>query len=375
MKIGIVNTDFSMGGVQNICITLAKGFAKYSDHKPVLIDFLGIEPMACPIPENVELIVNKYNRGLPEKVRALMNHATYRYLKQPYRISSHSRSRIKGLAEIISNQHLEVVILSQGYLTAMIPRLKKMLPQVRFIAWQHSSYEIYLEKYNNEYIREYKEGLRLANTVVCLTKRDANKFKAHNPNSTCIYNALPFENHALSSLDSKQILFVGRLDREVKGLDSLVEIIKETNPGYNFKIVGDGPDKNWLENEIKQHKLEKRVSLSGALRKEQLLKEYLNSVAFVLTSRWEGFGLVLIEAMSCGVPVISFNNYGPNEVLNGGEYGILIQSGQTKAFSAELNQLLENKESLKYYQQQGLKHTEVFTLPQIIQKWCQVIQS
>ena len=139
------------------------------------------------------------------------------------------------------------------------------------------------------------------------------------------------------------MLFVGRLLRETKGLDLLVSILKLVflqNEDWQIDIIGDGTDMPFLKNTIKEMKWENRVHLLG--EKKNIKEYYLRSSIFLLTSRWEGFGLVATEAMECGLPVVSFATSGPSEIISDAVDGFLIEKYDIASFAEKVLYLMEH---------------------------------
>ncbi|MBM6862067.1 glycosyltransferase, partial [Clostridium saudiense] len=116
-----------------------------------------------------------------------------------------------------------------------------------------------------------------------------------------IYNPLSFRSEVKSDCKKNNILFVGRLVKQQKGLDLLIDafkIIHNKQKDWNLNIVGDGPDKQWLIDKIHKENLINNTKIINVTN--NMKKYYLDSSILVSTSRWEGFGLVITEAMECG---------------------------------------------------------------------------
>jgi glycosyltransferase involved in cell wall biosynthesis len=138
-------------------------------------------------------------------------------------------------------------------------------------------------------------------------------------------------------LDKKTLLYVGRI-HESKGIQDVLEEIKDLD--YKFLIVGkDSGYKKVLEQKIKELRMEDRVIFTGEISKRDLTKAYSSCDLFVLFSKWEGFGIVVIEAMNRGLPVLVSNN---------GALSYLVKDGNNGYVAL-------NKEELKQKIQRGLK--------------------
>lgn len=156
---------------------------------------------------------------------------------------------------------------------------------------------------------------------------------------------------------------------EQKGLDYLIEIAKKIEDEWKIVIAGDGPDKEKFIQMIKKNKLEQKIIVKGALENQQLIQLYLSGSIFISTSRWEGFGLVITEAMSFGLPIVSFDNSGPREILKGGKYGILIEKNNIQQFIDSLLILLKDIRRRKILQQKSLERIKDFNIDVISKKW------
>lgn len=133
--------------------------------------------------------------------------------------------------------------------------------------------------------------------------------------------------------------FIGRLD-PVKRIDDLIAAMGQLTPEYHLAIFGEGGHRPALEKQIARLGLADRVSLKGAVNRPQ---DALSSIgALVLPSEAEGFGLVLIEAMAAGVPVVATNAPGIRDVVEHEQTGLLVPVGDPPAIASALRRLREN---------------------------------
>ena len=142
----------------------------------------------------------------------------------------------------------------------------------------------------------------------------------------------------------KRIICAGRLDKQ-KGFDYLIEawaLIAKKYPDWKIDIFGHGDLKDALNKMIANRKLENQMEIHNPT--DRIYDEYMNSSIYVMSSRYEGFGLVLIEAMSCGVPCISFDcPHGPSEIISHGEDGIIVPLGNISELAKSIEWMITNK--------------------------------
>ncbi|RMH55411.1 MAG: glycosyltransferase family 1 protein [Candidatus Hydrogenedentota bacterium] len=137
----------------------------------------------------------------------------------------------------------------------------------------------------------------------------------------------------------RRVLFAGRLSRD-KGLDDLLWVAREGCPEAEYLIAG--PDYGY-----KNIARDPNVRVLGALTRTELVAAYRHCDLFVLPSYHEGFGIVLLEAMAAGVPVVAYDNSAQPELCRDGETGVLVPTGDRKALAAAVKRLLEDSEMRK----------------------------
>ncbi|PAE10714.1 hypothetical protein CHI02_18580 [Niallia circulans] len=190
-----------------------------------------------------------------------------------------------------------------------------------------------------------------------------------------MYNPSTITINEISNLSTKNIIFVGRLIIEQKGLDYLLTIAENLDPGWKINIAGDGADRVKFQKCVRKRGLENKINILGSLGTKELRALYLSGSIFISTSRWEGFGLVLTEAMAAGLPVISFDNAGPVEILKNGEYGVVVKNHDIQSFIKELKELMNNIDLRRDYQKKSLMRLKDFDIDSIIKKWYQVLKN
>jgi len=144
------------------------------------------------------------------------------------------------------------------------------------------------------------------------------------------------------------ILTFGRLASEerYKGFDEVLEILPELAtqiPNLSYLIVGDGPDRSRLEEKARSLKVQDRVVFAGRIPEEEKAEHYRLADAYVMPSHGEGFGIVYLEAMACGIPVVGSKTDGSREALRNGELGILVDPEDPREIRAGALQALSER--------------------------------
>ena len=194
----------------------------------------------------------------------------------------------------------------------------------------------------NHWRRKIDLSVRNLDALVLLTQHDADSW-AGLTRTIVIPNSLPFYPQQGSSCSNKRVIFVGRLN-EQKGLEYLIktwEKVCRKHPDWELHMFGEGEQREMLEGLIHSKRLDDVVIIHKPTQK--IMQEYLNSSIFLLTSRFEGFGMVLVEAMACGLPVVSFDcPWGPADIINDGEDGFLVEYLNTNEAAQRVCQLIED---------------------------------
>lgn len=211
--------------------------------------------------------------------------------------------------------------------------------------------------------------------VVVLTEEDKVSWvKAGCTNVVCIPNICSLDGQKIPIKPKEwTVLAVGRL-HEQKGFDLLLRAwqpIEKNHPEWTLRIVGEGPKRAELEAQIAALNVQ-HVCLAG--RVEEVSKEYASASLFVLSSRYEGFSLVLSEAMWSGVPCIAFDcPHGPSELLADGR-GWLVSNGDISALSARIEYAITHPEDAQARAKRAQAYAkETYSEQAIMPKWLQII--
>jgi glycosyltransferase involved in cell wall biosynthesis len=185
-----------------------------------------------------------------------------------------------------------------------------------------------------------------------------------------IPNAVPPIEGPPSPLEGRTVLAAGRLTPQ-KGFDRLIRAfasIADDCPGWTVRICGGGPKRHHLERLIECHGMTGRVIIVG--RTKEMAREFSQASLFVLSSRFEGFPMALIEAMSKGLPVVSFDcPTGPREIVRTGRNGILVPDRDEAALAAAIRQLIGDERRRRSLGMAALEDAAAYSLEEIGPRW------
>lgn len=372
MKIVIVGDNFNMGGIQRVSKVIGEKIAEahnvyfYSVYNTN--NYYNIENnfIDASFPLTVEFFLRLYSKSL-RTIESVIR-------KGEFSQARYKKAFLNKLIHFIENNNIDIVILTTPVLITSIFYLKRNT-KAKYIAWLHNNYDTYINKYTKGYNQEFYKGLKSADKVVCLTKYDYTKYSLLNDKTTYIYNPLTIDNKRTSELTNKKICFTGRIEFEHKGIDRLLKVAKYLPSDWKIELAGTGKKDQVakLKKIIKDERLEQKIIFKGPL-KEELINHYLESSIYLMTSRWEGMPLVLAEAMSFGLPIVAFEQTGSSEVLDGGNFGVLIENGNIEEMVKQLKKLVNSFDLRKEYQKLSLQRVQDFDMKKIIGKWLSLIK-
>ena len=211
--------------------------------------------------------------------------------------------------------------------------------------------------------------LKRLDRFVVLTEKDKEAWVELN-NVYVIPNPLSFAPQTISKLTEKRIIAVGRYSHE-KGYDLLLKtwsIVQNKISDWRLEIFGEG-DRSQYDRMVSSLNIDRhRCVLHG--RSDNIQEEFINSSLAVCSSKFEGFGLVITEAMVCGLPVVSFDcPWGPRAIINDGEDGLLVENGNVEKLAEALVEMVQHPEKLRSMAAKAFENVQRFKIDQIAEKW------
>ena len=356
----IIEADYNSGGMERMLSTMANRLTEWFDIT-IITAFNEGRKSFFTISETVKQV----DLGLAQD-----DYPSGKLRKQAY------RERLE--AYLVA--HRQDVCISLGSLEyGFLPRIKDGSKKV---LWFHFAlnYDLLTTHMSSiSLVNRCVGRLRQVNRLLCargydrvvvLSKADARQWRRFVRHVSVIYNPVAIKPQRVVDYSVKRAMAVGRLDRQ-KGFDTLIAAWKKVVERYSdwqLDIYGDGPQKEELQRMIEDDGLQQTVLLHG--RTDDVASEYARHSLFVLSSRYEGFVLVLVEAGICGLPLVSFDcQQGPAEIITS-ENGILVRPvSDSNALATAICKLTGDAALRRKMGQQALGLASRFNLDDIAGQW------
>ena len=372
-----MDSIFSYGGVQRVTAVIAKELAKVCDVTIVTFDHPSMENttlyelheadihyryFAYPnTPAWKELFCKTYSflyrKVLPQN----------RLTSDWYSHSSFPKEKSDALAKELGEGKYDVIIGVHAPLAVRLAACRKRIKGVKFIGWIHNSYEALFGKgslyIGTELRKHYEYQLEKLDKTIVLCQDDARKYHF---SVDVIYNPLTLVPGLPSKGTSKKFLAVGRFSPQHKGFDLLIQafnMFAKENKEWTLDLVGEGVEKPTYRDLINKYQLQERITIHPFT--SQIQKYYSNAQIYVLSSRWEGMPLVLMEAMSHGLPIISSDLPVSKEIM--GDFGLYFENGNIEQLAEQMK-----KATQMDWKKKSAEATEIakrFDVDSIVKQW------
>lgn len=342
MKIAwMVNNINQMGGIERVVCGLSSHFCAALNHSVEIISINSFE--------------DHLFFSIDPSVR--IRHCGVDWRECTFRTLCHT---VRGVMEELDADILLTCHPTISY--AVLLNKRKFAGKV--IVTQHSANDSFSKK------RLYMNALmfRLADRFVVLSDNDKKSYSRLACKSQVIPNANFKPAAVRSTLDSRLILAAGRIE-EVKGFDMLIDAfagVALQHPEWKLCICGGGSCEESLKKQVAELELTDRVLFPGVCK--NMSEYYEKASVFALTSRSEGFSLVLIEAMSHGVPVVSFDLPAPMEIC-GEDGALMVPGGEIQSLSEALSKLMSSDELRNTLGENAYRRSERYSLAAVSGKW------
>lgn len=376
MKIYYIYTALvTKGGADRVIAEKANWLAEHGNEIAIVTDTqLGREPV-FPLSPKVKLIdlaidfSKEYGHSFP--VRIWM----YYKLMRQYR---------KKMTVLLMSEHPDIVISTLGRDISFITKIKdgsKKMGEAHTTKHFIRNFHLlenknFLLKFLTKYFRwNMDRQVKRLDALVVLTNQDKEDW-GHLLPVYVIPNSYPFYPETPSTCENKQAIIVGRYN-SAKGYNYLIDAWRDVYkkyPDWIINIFGSGEYDNKVRKQINDYGLQDVVIMNNPT--DNIMEEYLKSSIYVMSSVFEGFAMVLLEAMACGLPCVSFDcPYGPRNVITDGEDGFLVDYLNSKALADSICKLIENEDLRKRMGKIGRKNVLRYSRESIMPQWISLFES
>lgn len=278
------------------------------------------------------------------------------------------------LALVLSEIRPDIVISTFGNEVGFLPSIKdgsRKVAEIHFSRWyrMQSNRKGMWHLIDKILTRKDFNVLKQYDKFVCLTREDFHNWAGLN-NIEVIPNFIEQSKSKYTLLASKSMIAVGRMSYQ-KGYDRMISawrIVADNYPDWTLNIFGGGELKDELIEQIEE------LGLSGVIKlhspSSDIMSEYQHNSALVLTSHYEGLPMVILEAMSVGLPVISFDcQCGPRDEIDDGYNGFLVKDGDIEGLASSIIKLITNSSLREQFGKNSLEKSKSFSKEKIMSRW------
>lgn len=358
MKIVYLYSSLAItGGVERVLVDKMNYLVRHYDYEVYMITSdQGQHLVPYLLDERVHLL------DLQIRFHTQYQYCGWQRLKESCRLSRLYHQRLKEELKEISP---DIIVCTTSQNVHSLIRIKGNIPLVVecHVNFTHPDSWLQCARafYNNYWIGK-------ADAVVTLTQGDAKNWRRVSRNVHVIPNIVHLnDTGCYSKCTYKRAIFVGRLVKQ-KGISDLIklwQIVNQCHPDWQLDVYGDGQMESIPEIKLFVHP-----------PTVDIMEEYINSSMLLMTSVYEPFGLVLPEAMSCGLPVIAFDcPYGPADIITDGKDGYIITNRDIDAFANKVSQLIKRQQLRQEMGGAAVQSVKRYSAENIMPQWIELFDS
>lgn len=372
-KIAILSLHLNYGGVEKAVATLANMLC--DDYKVEIICTykIGNKPV-YKIDDKVKIkYLIPYGPNKKEIKNAIKKIKIITLFKEGIKAIKTLYLRKKTMVDYIKNSNADAIISTRVLFTDYLSKHGK--ENVIKIAQEHRHH-----LNDQKYIQNLNDACKNIDYLLPVSKELTNFYTATLTGKVkCYY--MPNSLDSIPEIDSdytQNVVTVGRLSKE-KGFDDLIDVFKKVvskNPDYKLEIIGDGPERDNLEQKIYNLHLENNIIMHGFQNKDYINNVLSHSTIFIVTSYTESFGIALLEGMSYALPSIIFDTAsGSLELVTNDVSGYVIKNRSKDVMAKKIVNLLENKKEIR---KMGVKAKEIaknYSFEKIKERWLTFLEN
>lgn len=369
-----IHSLYNPGGMERVLVNKVSYLVRQMGWEVVVVTTDQHQrPVFYPLPEEVRLIDLDINYSEDNSKGTFRKIGGYLRRRRLHR---------RRLTEVLMREKADIVVSLYPSESSFIPEIKdgsKKVLELHFCKFFRLQYGRKGLMGLIDRLRTWQDErlVRRFDKFVVLTEEDRGYWGAL-PNMEVIPNAALFIAPAYATQAEKRVIAVGRLDYQ-KGFDRLVEAwaLVQQNEAFRdwrLDIFGQGEWRELLEQMICERGLQQTARINAPSK--QIGAEYAASSLLVMSSNYEGFPMVMIEAMACGLPVVAFEfKCGPKDIINNHHNGIRVEEGNISALADAMMELMQNSELRKRMSLEARKVTETYSEERVMRRWVTLFES
>ena len=363
------------GGVERVLTIKANYFAEQFgyDITIILTDGKG-KPFAYPLSEKIKVVNLDVN--FEELWTCSFMKKVWVYLKKQREYKRKLTAELMRIRPDITDSLLRREL---NFITSIKDGSRKIgelhVNRANYRNFEANETNWFKELFSKFWMKSLIRHLKKLDRFVVLTEEDKQAW-VELDNVMAIHNPVSFKSVQVSPLTAKRVIAVGRYAYQ-KGFDMLLQawkLVEQQNPDWELAVYGDG-DRTPYERQIDQLAINRdRCHLYPPTK--QIQAEYTQSSIFVVSSRFEGLSMALLEAVSCGLPVVSFAcPCGPRDVITDGVDGILVENGNVEKLAEQLLSVMQDPERIQRMGKAAQKKAEQFQIEYLARQWKSLFES
>ena len=363
------------GGMERVLTMKANYFAEHFGYDITIILTDGIDkPIFYPLSDKVKVI--NLNIGFEELWTCSFIKKIVIYLKKQYLYKKMLKKELMRIRPDITVSMLRREI---NFINEIKDGSKKIgeihINRANFRNFESKDDNLIKKLFAKVWMNDLTNKLKKLDRFVVLTEKDKEAW-VELDNVCVIPNPLSFIPQNISKLTEKRVIAVGRYCHE-KGYDLLLKawrIVQNSIADWRLEVYGEG-DRSQYDEMISSLNIDRhRCILHG--RSSNIQDEFEKSSLAVCSSKFEGFGLVITEAMSCGLPVVSFDcPWGPRAIIQDGEDGLLVENGNVEKLAEALIMMIQHPEMRSKMAAKAIENVQRFSIEKIAEKWRSLFDS
>lgn len=365
---------YNPGGMERVLLNKVVWLKAHTDWEIVIVttDQKG-KPTFYPFPDGVRMIDLGINYSDDNGKNVFKKIGGYLWKKRLHRAK---------LTELLMQERPDIVVSLYPSESSFIPDIKDGSKKVlelhfnKFFRLQYNRKGL-LGLIDRWRTKKDEQIVRKFDKFVVLSQEDKG-YWGKLPNIEVVPNAAMRMTDKYSDVTAKRVIAVGRLDYQ-KSFDRLIqawEIVQKTNKyaGWHLDIFGQGEWHDMLQQMVVERNLTKTLSINKSTN--AIGDEYARSSMLVMSSHYEGFPMVMIEAMACGLPVVSFDfKCGPKDIISHGENGLIVKDGDIDGLAAAMMRLMDDEEYRNILSVNARKVTETYSEEAVMEKWMELFSN